>query len=294
MAQKLAGKNFLLKTPLSETVATGSARPTKSQFTTIGGFQANTFDTSATIIDITTKISEFRKILNSRGIVTLTVGGEGFLEETDIHKNLELNLLNQKLRWFSLERDDGRVFISRFKLATFSTQGSHDGAVGLSIALESSSGVRIEDEDGDIYDSGEDRFVAFSSSVFNFDVINTFTGDYDGSTKQATFVSTYLDGVTLLNSSKVSRQEGSPFDVQGSTTMDEEGFPIILVEKSVLGQMDRVLQVRDEDLNQSINDKVHYVKTVTDSTGVEWEAFYISELRGMGEDLSISLRIGEA
>ena len=139
MADKIGGVKLLLQSPTDEAIASGVNAPQDTDYSTLGGFQSNNFDAAVTIIEVTDKgSSENREILNERGIKTVTIGGEGFLEDTAIARALETNFFNQKLRWFRLVRDDGTKISGQFKLATYSFAGSHDGAVTMTISLESS------------------------------------------------------------------------------------------------------------------------------------------------------------
>ena len=67
------------------------------------------FSGTADGIEITNKSSgENRELLNGRGVIGLEVTGEGIAQNSVIHKDLQQTFLRQKLRWFSVEREDGR------------------------------------------------------------------------------------------------------------------------------------------------------------------------------------------
>ena len=114
----LSGFKFLLKTPTNEVVAKQNNIPNLNTFSTIGGFQSNALDFSATEIDVTNKSSgENRELLNRQGILSISASGSGILQDEAIAKAIEVNVEEQDLRWFALEREDGRTFIARFKLS---------------------------------------------------------------------------------------------------------------------------------------------------------------------------------
>lgn len=289
---KISGRSFLLKTPLDSTIANGQARPSSSVFETVGGFQSNNFDLSASLIDITTKLSENRTILNERGIVMISTSGEGFVDDTNVQRNLEVNALNQKLRWFSLERDDGRVFTARFKLTALNFSGSYDDALAFNSTLESSGTIYIDDESGDSYNTDADRYVSFDNNLATFDVINTNTTNFlTSSQKRDDFVDSFVQGYSLINADKVQRMNGTGFVVDGSTTAGEEGFPVFFIQKSDL--TGRVVQVLNADVGENIDDLVS-VRDLTDDTGVVWRAFYIPQLRGLNEGITIDITVGDA
>ncbi len=141
--QSQSGHLLLLKTP-SGAIANQSAQPTDAQFSNYTGFQSNTIDFSATAIDVTNKsTSENMKILDEHGIKSYVVSGSGFFQDEALHKEIETNMLNQKLRWFQIERDDNVKLTGLFKIASFSLEGSYDGALTFSITLNSSGAVAI-------------------------------------------------------------------------------------------------------------------------------------------------------
>lgn len=159
-----SGFRFLLKTPLDETVAKQDGIPDLTAFSTVGGFQSNSVDIGATEIDITNKSTgENRTILDRHGIRTLNTTGSGILQDTQLAKNIEQNVIDQDLRWFVLQREDGRSFISKFKMSSYNFSGTHDGAVTFSITLMSSGTLYIEDSSGFKYDTGTNRITAFNN-----------------------------------------------------------------------------------------------------------------------------------
>ena len=169
----LSGFKFLLSTPTGADVPFQSARPAENLFTTIGGFQSNGLNISAEGIDITNKSSgEWRELLKNRGKVSLDISGAGIMDDTDLKKELELNVINEKLRWFKLTREDNRSFYALCKIVSLNFQGQHDQAMTFDFALQSSGGVIIQDAGGFTYDGGQRRITAFSNRLPAFDYIN--------------------------------------------------------------------------------------------------------------------------
>lgn len=288
MANKLSGYSFRMKTIADDLVANSSAQPSVGDFIDIGGFQSNSLDHTASVIDITDKDSQNMTILNERGVLSLSASGEGFVEDSSIMTKLTLNQANQRLRWFSFEREDGVTFIARFKIESFNQSGDHGGALTFSASFSSSGHLTIEHSGGAVFSTQTNRFTSFSTSLANFDVINTHTGDYDESDRDV-FVQNFVDNLSLLNADKVSRTGGTAFDIDGSNVTGQEGYPVFFIKKSDLNN--RFLQAQDGTLGTSI-DVVSLVDK-TDDTGVEWRAFYVPRLRGNGETLSIELVLGE-
>lgn len=289
MANKLAGIKFRMKTPFDDAVANGQAVPTVDQFQHIGGFQSNTFETNVTVIDTTNKDSENSQILDERGIVSRASSGEGLVENSEIFKKLEINAENRKLRWFLFERDDGRTFVAKFKISNLTRTGSYDDAVKFSASFQSSGPISITDEDGASFDTGLNRFVSFSSELANFDLISTFTGNYDGSDRDA-FVSSYVQAFNLLSTNAVSQTPSSDITLDGSQTAGEEGFPVFFIKKSDLAG-NRYVQVTDTVLNSPV--RVISLEDKQDEVPTDWRAFYIPQLRGNGEGLIVNLVVGE-
>ena len=172
----LSGFLYKLKTPSSQVIAEGNTLPTISLFAEIGGFQTNEFSGTADGIEITNKSSgENRELLNGRGVIGLEVTGEGIAQNSVIHKDLQQTFLRQKLRWFSVEREDGRKFIARFKITSFNTSGAHDGPQMFNITLMSSGAIYVRDTSGFAFDTVTDRVTAFASQVnpFNYYIYNS-------------------------------------------------------------------------------------------------------------------------
>lgn len=290
MANKLAGIKFRIKTPFDDTIANGSVQPTEDQFQHIGGFQTNSFEVSSTVIDVTNKDSENTEILDERGIVSRVSTGEGFVEDSAIFKKLEINAQNNKLRWFLFERDDGRTFVARFKISNFSENGSYDDAYKFSANFQSSGPIFITDENGASFDTGLNRFTSFSSEVPSFGLITKFTDNYDGSTDKEDFVSDYVTNLNLLSTDETSETPSSDVTLDGSQTAGEEGYPVFFLRKSLLTG-NRYVQVTDTVLNTPV--RVISLQDKQDEVSTEWRAFYVPQLRGNGESLTVNIVVGE-
>ena len=165
----LSGFLYKLKTPTNQAIAEGDTLPALSAFADIEGFQTNEFNGTAQEIDITSKSSgENRELLDGRGVVSIELSGDGILQPSPLSSDLAQAFLRQKLRWFSVEREDGRKFIAKYKLTAFNTSGSHDGPINFSLTLMSSGTIYIRDTDGFAFDTGSDRVTAFASQVSPF------------------------------------------------------------------------------------------------------------------------------
>ena len=166
----LSGFLLKLKTPLVQSTAEQAALPDIADFKDIGGFRSNTFTINTEAIDITNKSSgENRLILQGRGPLMIDMNGEGIVENSVIQKSIEQSSISQKLRWFLLQREDGRMFIARFKITTFNQTGGHNTPITFTINLLSSGTIYIRDGMF-AYDTGVDRITAFAGLInpFNY------------------------------------------------------------------------------------------------------------------------------
>ena len=219
----LSGFLYKLKTPNVVSVAEQTTLPNLTAFNDIGGFQSNTMSGSASEIDVTTKSSgENKELLNKRGIVSLEFSGEGVAQDTDTHKSLAISFLSQKLRWFLVEREDGRKFISRFKITSYSVSATHDGPQTFSISLMSSGAIYIRDTSGFSYDTQTDRITAFASQVspFNYFLFNSaryFPSQIPvkGSARTTALRSFVTNLATPVNSRKVSGTPTTAINLTG-------------------------------------------------------------------------------
>lgn len=142
----LSGFQLLLKTPTDGAMAIQENAPQDSDFATIGGMQSTSFDLAATEIEVTNQSSnENREILDGRGVRSLSITGSGQLQNSQIAKDLEANVLSNRLRWFQVEQQDNsnRKYTAKFKLSSYNFSGNHDGSVDFSLTLMSSGAVTI-------------------------------------------------------------------------------------------------------------------------------------------------------
>lgn len=144
MGNAQSGNTFILKTPSDSSIKIQDAVPADSDFDTIAGFQSNSLDFAQSIIDVTNKSSsENMQILADHGIKSLTISGSGFLQDESLSRDIEDSVLNQELRWFQAERDDGRKFTAKFKISSYTNEGSYDGAINFSVTLNSSGAITV-------------------------------------------------------------------------------------------------------------------------------------------------------
>ena len=178
----LSGFLYKLKTPNTQSVAEQATIPAISAFSDITGIQNTSLSGSASEVEITNKSSgENRELLNKRGVLSLDVSFDGIAQDSQLHKDLQSTFLRQQLRWFSVEREDGRRFIARFKITSYNTSASHDSAQTFDVSLLSSGVVYIRDSSGFHYDTGKDRITAFASLVNPFSYFLFFSPSYFGS-----------------------------------------------------------------------------------------------------------------
>ena len=142
----LSGFRFPILTPSDVAKASQDAPPADGDFEVIGGVQEKGLEMTATEIDITNNSSsENREILDGHGVKSHQITFSGILQNADLHKALENNFLNQKLRWFRIiQTDNGnRKYTSKYKITSFSTTGTHDGAITFNATLMSSGALTI-------------------------------------------------------------------------------------------------------------------------------------------------------
>lgn len=287
----LSGFKFILKTPLTDALAFQTDRPNNSDFAQFGAIQSNTFEIAASAIETTNKSSaENREILDNYGMSTLDLSGTGFTDNSIIVKNLEQNVISQKIRWFLLEREDGRRFISKCKITNISAEGAHDGAVSFSIALMSSGVIYILDESGQEYDSGTRVITAFNNLAPQLLIRVLSSPSYalgdlpsDPAATFKTFLTAQADSVftaltenTLLSSNRLS--------ISVTASSREFAYPILLINKTELEN--RTLQAVDE-LSNEIN--LEFLQTVDAVTS---NAYFIDAPKLSTESLSLKINAG--
>ena len=170
--KSLSGFKFLLSTPTGSDTPFQSAMPDSAGFSVIGGMQTNGMNLSASGVDITNKSSsEWRELLDRRGVCMLSVSGNGIMDDTNLKKDLETTFVQQKLRWFRIQREDGREYFFKGKLTTFNASGPHDGPLAFNLSIESSGGITIKDAGGFTYNGSQRKITAFSNLLSQYDYI---------------------------------------------------------------------------------------------------------------------------
>ena len=168
----LSGFKFLLSTPTGNNTPFQDAVPANNEFTVIGGLQSNSFNFTSNGVDITNKSSsEWRELLNNRGTSQLSLSGNGIQDSSNLKKSLEQTMLNQSLRWFKIEREDGRTYVCKAKITTYSNTGPHDGPLQISIGLESAGGLIIRDAGGYEYNGITRLVTSFTNRLAQFNYI---------------------------------------------------------------------------------------------------------------------------
>ncbi len=294
--KSISGFTFLLKTVLDQTKGLADAIPLDSDFTTIGNFQSNNFDISCSVIDVTSKSTlEWTKVLNERGIISINISGSGFLEDSTTHQQLRQIQGTQEIFWYSLTREDGRTFYVKAKLSALSFEGSHDGAVTFSLNLNSSGMISYKDAGGEIYSTSADRITSFSNLLEDFETIIFDSPSYTALTIPATpqlkktALTTYIDGLTILNSNKESENYDTVITLDGASTEDSLIVPIILLKTSDL--TNRKIQILDSS-NEDITEKLNFLQEVTDDTSVDWNGYFLDIVLSQDEEFDIKIQLG--
>lgn len=287
----LSGFRFILKTPLTDALAFQTDRPNNSDFAQFGAIQSNTFEIASSVIETTNKSSaENREILDNHGMATLDLSGSGFTDDSIIVKNLEQNVISQKIRWFLLEREDGRRFVTKCKIANVTAEGAHDGAVSFSISLMSSGVIYITDESGQEYNSGTRLITAFNNLAPQLLIRILSSPSYaladlpsDPAATFKTFLTAQADSVftaltqnTLLSSNRLT--------INVTASPSEYAYPILLINKTELEN--RNLQAADE-LGNGIN--LEFLQAVDAVTS---NAYFINAPKLSTESLSLKINAG--
>lgn len=294
----LSGFKYLLQTPLSNTVAKQTAVPADSDFSDIGGFQSNDFEGAATAIDITNKSSgEYRQLLDKRGITTLNFTGQGILLNEQIHKDLEVNLFSQELRWFRVIREDGRKFVAKCKISNWNTASTHDGAVSFSGTFMSAGAIYIRGPGSFAYDTSSDRITAFSNLLTIFNYIPHKSADYafasiPAQAARKAAIEATLDGQDLHSLAESTGNPNALISLAGSSALNMYAFPVLFIRNSEFlnaqGEDVRVLQILDT------LDQVLYPETLKsyEINTHSHRAYYFPTALTMGETLRIKIQIG--
>jgi len=299
----LSGFLFKLKTPLGNKASQSSMPSLEDDFQDYGGVRGNSFSLSADGIDITNKSSgKNRTLLDGHGTLAMEMSGDGFTENEVLHKEIQQNVLSQALRWFLIERDDGRTFIGKFKITSYQESGSHDGAVTFNISLMSSGTLYIEDESGFKYDTGSKKITSFASVTNPFNYIFYPSAGYTSSTipsplLRATAFDTYIKTLTIRNTDKVA---GAPTRAITITANRDNMFifPLIFLEKTALrGKKLQVLGGADVNVTPDFK-RVGEYNDNNSPTPVTWVGFYLNtplfKATGKtGESTQIKIQIGD-
>ena len=102
---------------------------------------------------------------------SLAFPGNGIMQDSVIHKKLEVTKVNQSLRWFKIEREDGRSYLCRCKIVNYNQTGSHNDALLFTISMESSGGLIIRDAGGYEYNGIRRLVTSFANKLAQFDYI---------------------------------------------------------------------------------------------------------------------------
>ena len=291
----LAGFQFLLKTPTDNAIAKGENLPNDSDFQTIGGFVANSSELTATEIDITNKSSNQNKeLLDGHGIVSQTLSGNGILQRSKPHVDLEVNLFEQELRWFQLTRSDGRSFTGVYKVTSFQVEGANDQAVTFSITLMSSGTLYIKDESGFAFDTGANRITAFNNLQPSLNLRAGISPSYEledlpSNEAKAGLFNSFIENDSDLPNDFVEKANvtpEAPLSLSGSLITNEFAFPIIFVEKDQL--VDRKLQLLD---SFKMPLKLGRLNDV-DVREVTYQAYFVDIALSVGETQLVTIMAG--
>ena len=295
----LAGQKFILKTVLDAVKAVQDDLPVAGDFTTLGGFQSNGLELSASDIETTTKDdNQNRTLLDRQGIISLTASGEGILPDSINNRLLEQSFIDQKLRWFAIERPDGRTFYAKFKATAYNSTGSFAGAVNFSITLMSSGAVYIVDSDGFSYNTKTDKITAFPGLLNTFNYFLFRSPTYlpaqipAAGNARLTALNTFMTSQTITNANKIAGTPTGAINLTGPPAAGNTGkfsFPIILLQKSVIeNKRVQILGPADE----SITFRLMQIGDFKDNTNVDWRAFWLDFLLGVAETSKIKVNIG--
>ena len=112
-------------------------------YSVIGGIRSKTFTINAEAIDITNADScEWREILDSAGLRTMSLSGSGVFENGLIISNLRTAILANTLTDFEMIIDsDGDKFSGSFKITSLEYAGEYNAEATYSISMESSGTI---------------------------------------------------------------------------------------------------------------------------------------------------------
>lgn len=130
-AQK--GREFLLK------IGDGGGPET---FTTLGGFQSNSFVINNELVDITNKDSlGKRELLPGAGIQSMTASGSGVFKDDAAFNTAHTQAQNQTLVNWQIVVPDFGTYEGSFYVESLEYGGEHNGEQTYNITLQSSGAV---------------------------------------------------------------------------------------------------------------------------------------------------------
>ena len=295
MASK-SGFEVQVGTPFDTTIAEQDNRPQESDFNIIEGLRTSGLNFSSTPIDATSASSgEYREILDDHGTTMVDVSFEGIERDSPLHKELVKAIgTKAKLRWFFIKQGDGTKYYFKGKIVSLSNPASYDDVVGLTLELQSSGDLTIEDANGNIFSGASKRFTTFTNQVASLN-IKTFLSsertlaDATALTDIATAIDNYLaTQTTELGNAAV--QATTP--VQNVVINNAGGtasmfvFPILFVQKNLV--QGKRLQAVD-NLGNNVRLEPLAERTIS---GVEYLGYYINKLLNSGEETIFTLEAG--
>lgn len=112
-------------------------------FQTIGGLRSKSFSINAEAIDITNHdSSEWREILDSAGIRSVSLSGSGVFEDGTVINQLKTDMMANTLRKFRVYMtSDLDYFQGTFKITALEYSGDYNAEAAYSISMESSGTI---------------------------------------------------------------------------------------------------------------------------------------------------------
>ena len=112
-------------------------------YSVIGGIRSKTFTLNSETIDITNADScEWREILDSAGVRTMSLSGSGVFESGLIISNLRTNLMSNTITDFQMIiTAAGDKFEGSFKIVSLEYAGEYNAEATYSVSMESSGSI---------------------------------------------------------------------------------------------------------------------------------------------------------
>lgn len=108
-------------------------------FTTLGGLRTKSMSINSAMIEATNHGSnEWREILPTAGVRSITVSGGGIFNDSESLTQLKTDLISGVIRNFKLVDGNGDTLTCGFKIVSFEQSGEHNAEHAWSISLESS------------------------------------------------------------------------------------------------------------------------------------------------------------